>query len=427
MISFNKKNDKRTRNLYFIVISVLLISYDSYWFGTSGINLLELFRNLFVVTLPIVIYIKHPNTKLSKKNTIILFILLSIVSISSIFNGNSISAPLLIFSGIFIGLYLITVYSFYEFVKCYSNVVIVISVFSILVWIGCNFGIIPLHQTANIADSPVYTAYGCVFFSVLGDSILRNSSFFREPGVYMIILNFAIIFELFVIKSNRMWLKTFVLIISMITLLSTGGFICLGVTLIAYMIRSGQGILKLVVIAGILITLIVPNINEEYLDLIFFSKFNEMETSGSGFARMSSFFVPLEIFFDYPLIGCGYKQFEFEYVKKAFELYHRYVDPHGMSSNTVMNIFAIWGVIMGLFIVYGFYKLSSLITYKDSKIVLLLILLDLFMMFSNESMPYWPFLYIFIWYGVSYKNPREIKISNHEQKYPYYIARISSR
>lgn len=369
---------------------------------------------MFVVLFPLTIYITHPKTKISHKNIIFLTTFISTICISSIFNGNAISAPLLILSGVFIGLYLITKYTFLEVVKCFSNIILIISILSLAIWFGCNAKIISLHKMTNIAESQVFSAFGFIYYSVLGDTILRNSAIFREPGVYMIMINLSIIFELFIIKEKKRWINIGILTISMISLLSTGGIICLALIYIIYLIRSKKGIPTLIILALVLIIFIIPKIDEDYINLVFLDKFNEMETSGSGFARMSSFFIPLEIFLDYPIIGCGYKDFETEYIQHGLQLYNRYVDPHGLSSNTIMNIFAVWGFIIGGLILYGLYKLSKLITYGESKIISYLVLTAILIMFSNESMPYWPFLYIYIIYGISEKNPYKIIFAYNE-------------
>ena len=421
---FKSIRSNKTKQLYFLIGSMLIISYDTYWFGTSGIKIFEVLRNLFAVCLPIGIYVKYPHTKFTMLGSMLLFLLVSVISLSSLFNENSISAPLLIFSGIFVGFYLVTKYSFYSVAKCFANIIIVISFYSFIVWIGCATGHITMSETTNIADNSVFTAFGCVFFSSVGDVFLRNSAIFREPGVYMIVLNFAIMFELFVLKDKHMWTRVVILITAMISLFSTGGFICVALTLVTYSIRSPRGIMIIILLSALLSMIIIPTIDDEILELVFYNKFDEMETSGSGFARMSSFFIPLEIFLDYPLLGCGFKQFEVEYVKEAFILYGRYVDPHGMSSNTIMNIFAIWGAVFGVFVVYGFFKLSRLISYHKSILIALLLCTDLFMMFSNENMPYWPFMYIFLLYGITTKNPNSTSIKNYESEYSYLVPRV---
>ena len=410
--------------LYFLIGSMLIISYDTYWFGTSGIKLLELLRNLYVVGLPCYLYFRHPHIPVSKTNSFILFYLISIITLSSIVNGNTISAPLLIFSGVFVSFYLITRYSFYELAKCFSNIIIGISIYSLVIYLSAILKITPLRSVENVADTLVLTAYGCQFFPELGEIVMRNSSIFREPGVYMILINLAIIFQLFVVKGKRQWQNVFILIISLITSMSTGGFICFALILLIYFINTAKGIGTITLISVVIGALILPAVDEEYINLVFSSKFDEMGTSGSGFARLSSFFIPLNIFFKYPLLGCGFDQFKFEYVQVGQELYHRYVDPQGMSTNTIMNVFAVWGLFIGMFYLYGFYKFSKLISKGRNNISLILMLLCLFALFSNENMPYWSFIYIFMFYGISTSNLHQIPLELYGQERVNIVTRV---
>lgn len=428
----NQSSSKSTKKdniiqLYFLIGSMLIISYDTYWFGTSGVKLLELLRNLYVVGLPLYLYFTHPHILISRTNSFILFYLISIIALSSIFNGNTISAPLLIFSGVLVSFYVITRYSFYDLTKCFSNVIIGISIYSLVIYLSVILKVTPLRSVENMAGTLVLTAYGCQFFPELGERVIRNSSIFREPGVYMIMINLAIIFQLFVVKGKCRWQNIFILIVSLITSMSTGGFICFALIMLAYFFNTAKGIGTIAVISIIIVALILPAIDEEYINLVFSSKFNEMETSGSGFARLSSFFIPLNIFFKYPILGCGFDQFKFEYVQVGQELYHRYIDPQGMATNTIMNVFAIWGGGIGLFYLYGFYKFSKLIAKGRNNISLILIVLCLFALFSNESMPYWPYIYIYMFYGISASNFHQIPLESYGQERVNIVSRISSR
>ena len=47
---------KRYYQLCVIVALLLIVSYDSYWFGTSGIAIFERLRNVFILFLPIILF-----------------------------------------------------------------------------------------------------------------------------------------------------------------------------------------------------------------------------------------------------------------------------------------------------------------------------------------------------------------------------------
>ena len=97
-----------------IVALLLIVSYDSYWFGTSGIAIFERLRNVFILFLPIILFAINYKQKYLQKNIHLLLILQIIVFFSSIMNGNTLGAPLLIFSGMILGVFLEKKYSVVE-------------------------------------------------------------------------------------------------------------------------------------------------------------------------------------------------------------------------------------------------------------------------------------------------------------------------
>lgn len=106
---------KRYYQLCVIVALLLIVSYDSYWFGTSGIAIFERLRNVFILFLPIILFAINYKQKYLQKNIHLLLILQIIVFFSSIMNGNTLGAPLLIFSGMILGVFFEKKYSVVEF------------------------------------------------------------------------------------------------------------------------------------------------------------------------------------------------------------------------------------------------------------------------------------------------------------------------
>lgn len=392
---------KRYYQLCLIVASLLIVSYDSYWFGTSGIVLFERFRNVFVLFLPIMLLAVNYKQKYLKKNINLLLIVQTIVFCSSIMNGNSFGAPLLIFSGMMIGIYIVTKYSAIEFFSSYSDVVLVISLYSLAIWLCVTVHIIPSIPVSNIADAEMTASYGCVFFPISLGTVIRNSSIFREPGVFMIILNISLIFELFFLNNRYRNVRIGVLVITLLSTFSTGGIISGSMIIFTFLLYRKNNVRTWISIFFIVSILVFSFVTEEYVNEMF-GKFETIQESGSGFARYSSVLVPLNIFFHHPLLGCGFIQFPEEYERIGYEIFNRYIDSKGLATNTFMNVFAVFGGFLGIFMLLGLYKFCNLLSF-GSRIYTALFCLILFMMFSNESMPYFPFLYIFFCYGFNRK------------------------
>lgn len=391
---------KRSVYLYILLTALIIISYDTYWFGTSGIGPLVLFRNIFIVLLPIILLIVN-NVRIYKYPFYLLVYFIFVILLSSLVNQNSYGAPLIIISSLLLGLYLVSKYNLNEILSAFSNIILGISIYSVVIWFLCVIGIFNTISISNIADTPILSAYGCVFYEIPLTAFFRNSAIFREPGLFMVLVNLALLFDLFFNKFQNINLRILLYGLTILTMVSTGGIICYLLILLYHMLANNSGaklwILMIIIIWGVTYALDLT----EWIDSLF-AKFETIESEGSAFARMSSIFVPLDIFTQYPLFGCGYDQFPDEYVKSGYKLFHRYIDSKGLATNTLMNLFAIWGVFVGCGVVYGISKFIKLIT-KSSKRDYLFFCMIFLMLFSNESMPYWPFIYIFIIYGVAYK------------------------
>lgn len=393
---------KRYYQLCVIVALLLIVSYDSYWFGTSGIAIFERLRNVFILFLPIILFAINYKQKYLQKNIHLLLILQIIVFFSSIMNGNTLGAPLLIFSGMILGVFFEKKYSVVEFFSSFSDVVLAISLYSLIIWLCVNAHILPSTPISNIADAEMTTSYGCVFFPILLGTVIRNSSIFREPGVFMIILNIALIFELFFLNNKYRNLRVGILIATLLSTFSTGGIISGCMIVLTSLFNKRNSVYAWMAVFGIISILAFGFVTEDYMNEIF-GKFETIQESGSGFARYSSVLVPLNIFFQHPLLGCGFVQFPAEYERVGYELFNRYIDSKGLATNTFMNVFAIFGGFLGVFMLCGLYKFSKLLS-SGRRIYTLLFCLILFLMFSNESMPYFSFLYIFFYYGFNRKS-----------------------
>lgn len=347
--------------------------------------------------LPLVLLVVN-KPKISQKNGKILLFVILIVLFSSIINGNGVGAIALIISGMLLGLVFVNKYSATEFFSAFSDAILLIAAYSFLVWILVSLHFLPTSPISNMADVEMTTSCGCVFFPILANIAVRNSSFFREPGVYMILLNISLIFELFILTNKNRTIRVGLLIASLLSTISTAGIIICCIILLVFCYKQKISFITWIIIFIVISTaLSMEVLLGDYINEMF-GKFETMTEYGSGFARYSSVVVPLNIFLDNPLFGCGFTQFPIEYEKTGYELFHRYIDSKGLATNTFLNIYAIFGIFFGVFMTCGLYQFCKLIS-RGSKFYALLFCLIYFLMFSNESMPYFSFLYIFFYYG----------------------------
>lgn len=153
----------------------------------------------------------------------------------------------------------------------------------------------------NVVGAPVLHKFFSVLFMNEESMLLRNSSIFREPGVFMVYLGLSLIVELIYLPRVRKKYNVIHIIILLVALLSTfsTGGIVTGVLILLLVILSQRKINLSVFIFSILLAIGISFfMNDEYIFLSIFGKFDNIDSSGSGFTRLASFVLPLYIILD---------------------------------------------------------------------------------------------------------------------------------
>jgi hypothetical protein len=282
----------------------------------------------------------------------------------------------------------------------FSDVMIIICIHSLLVYLFAYLlEIIPTTSIMNIADREMGMAYGCVFY--VDYILIRASSIFREPGVFMIFINLAFMLDTFLNYRRIQYIRLIIYFLAILSSFSTGGIICFSLILIASFLNNKEW--KSAILLTFLATIgVLVIINSEDIFLMFFNKLSDT-SAGSASARLSSITIPLNVWTDNIknfFFGCGIRNFEAEYIRAGRELYHTTIDPQGLSTNTIFNAFAIFGCGFGLFIIGGFYFFTHRVLVAG-RLILFLLFLVFCLLFSNENMIYCTTLMVFIMYGLT--------------------------
>ena len=179
-------------------------------------------------------------------------------------------------------------------------------------------------------------------YSQLTEWAVRNCGIFREPGVYQIYLNIAL---LFYYNQNRNLLITpisIVLMLATITTLSSAGIVIMvTIVLMQYMQhtnRSLKSTILLVIFGFVASSIIMSN-----FDAIFYKIQSGVDESGSVFARYYSLIVPMRIWSDYPIFGCGAAEFN-------DLLYYYPINGERMHPGLITNCFTVNFATSGLFV-----------------------------------------------------------------------------
>lgn len=377
--------------LYIFVTALIVLSDDCFWFSTANIKSLTLIKFIFILTLPCFL-IKDNKLTIQEKNLLALVILTTISS--GIVNGFAFGGPLLLCFIFLASFLIVNKISFSTFGKIFSNIIIFLSLCSIIVWGLLIFHILSPNIIENSVGVNTRTLLLCQFYEgYVG--ILRNAAIFREPGIFMIFINLAFLFDIYnkqTIPIYRLIIYTF----AIFSTFSTAGYIILSLCFFLYFLKKGVSF-RIIIPLILLLTGVYLFISSDSLMASVFGKLERGQESASVLGRISSITVPLTILSENPIFGVGTEDFRGEYLSISQRLFGIRIDPQGMSTNTFINAGALFGLFFFAFILIGYYKLSQIIAHQT--ITRLLVILSLLFIFSNESMLYSFIFIILLAYG----------------------------
>lgn len=214
------------------------------------------------------------------------------------------------------GTFFIAYYVRERFVKIFVNVIFYISVFSLFFYLlSCIpairsffiYEITPYFESLNSRDAIVEGGGVNMLiynFQVSdlpeGTNFMRNCGPFWEPGMFAVYISIALFFNLFVypfrgVKGN------IILIISLITTFSTGGYLCGIFVLFIYILNNKKGASKLVgVICFMVVFFFVMKL--DFVGLKISEQLDSAEI-GSGRTRFGAFISQIALIKSSPLIG----------------------------------------------------------------------------------------------------------------------------
>ena len=387
--------------LYLLVFLMILISDDSFWFGTFGSSVLLAVKYVFVAFLPVVLYVKGFSRGTKKFVPQILFMFLLFCA-TAVFSGSSIiGGPLMLICTIVAAIFIAHNVSLRRFANCFSDIVLLIIVLSLALWGLVMFGVLSINTIENVAGHAVKTCGFCIFFGDSFGIILRNAAFFREPGCFMVFIVIAFLLEITTKEKISIW-RIAIYLLGMISTVSTAGIIIIAIEYMFYLNKQKASI-KTIFLPLILIIVCTYflMLSEEMLGNLF-AKLQSGTDSNSTLGRISSITIPYQIILHNPLFGVGAEGFKPEYIKYGQMIYNQYINPEGLSTNTIFNAGAVYGLWFFVLLIVNLYRLSKSLA-RNKFFGSWLILAILLMTFSNESMFYSISFYLLVFYGQMYK------------------------
>lgn len=391
LVEANKTNSKIDKISFIVFFIAIFISDDTFNFGTNDNYLYFIFKYLvyFLLTFYLIIKSNFKFFSILTKGSITFYFLVFSVLLTLLMNLDFSGGHIYQIWLLFLAILIVNHFTVSQFIYTYQLFIYFLSIISLLVFILSNislslFEIFPIQQNSNGAT--LYNLYLSVIFT--DSSFIRNTSIFREPGVFMIYLNFAVIFELFFKdKVNKRYLLIF--IISILTTFSTAAFIILGTIFIGYLFTHSKNINtfknKFLILFFLLLTLSIFLITDEFYKLVFEKIGKDNISDGSSLARGVSIVANLNIFLDNFLYGVGINDFPTKFQQYTLKLVGFSLDV-GNNTNTITTLFAIYGVLYGSFFLYMIIIFAKKAT--NTIFSRFLVLLSLLMLFSNEQLRY---------------------------------------
>jgi len=376
---------------YVILLIVIYISDDTFNFGTNENYMYLIIKYIiyFFLTLYLIVASNLKFLTIFSKSLVVFYLIVFFVFMTSFFNLDLSGGYVYQIWLFFLAILIVNFYSHKEFVMTYSKLIYFISLISLLIFVISSispsfFQIFPAQT--NSAGATFYNLGICIVS--FENLYVRNMSIFREPGVFMIYLNMAIIFELFFKeKVNRRYLLVF--IFAIFSTLSTAAFLILGSILIAYLFtkNKNKAVLKnkaLIMGLGIIAIAFIFS-SSTFYSMIFDKIGKNSIGEGSSLARGISVVANFNIFLENFIFGTGIKIYPLEFSKATLALIGISLDI-GNNTNTITTLFAVYGFFIGclfIFMLFSFAKKTS-----NSLIVRIIIFFVLIMFYSNEDLRY---------------------------------------
>jgi len=224
----------------FLVGIIIFVSDDTVLFGTNTSADYLLFKCIvyMIATLGLLLNL---NRKIIRSNgSYFLFSIVASILFTSLshldFRGGYFYQIWMVFLAFLIVQFL----DFDVFVNIFRKYVFVLSLLSVVVFIIANYYDWMLDYFSAGENSAGVNFVNLYISSVYKDvAEIRNASIFREPGVFMIYILIAVVFEFFI--SNKLNVKFLsVLFITLFTTFSTAGLIILASLLFGYIFKENE-------------------------------------------------------------------------------------------------------------------------------------------------------------------------------------------
>lgn len=348
---------------------------------------------------------------ISKKIVIVLGVCFWIVGFG-ILQDSGIGPTLKYFCILYSACYISLKWNFNEFVYIFVKCLFFLACIALAMWIVVvifpeSLGFFPTIVLRGAAgqENSKYLYHTIFLANMYTDTtytfIPRLYSIFWEPGVAEAYFNICLLFTVFKFKGKKKFLYSLVFSLAVLATLSTTGYLCFAVVGIIALLKKNtendkyENVIKILII--ILIIVIIFNLSTILKGELYESVFGKMQsgTEHQSFSsRINSVFGNLKVIISHPFFGVGLNKTNDAVKEFGYNI---------SQTNTVMDYFCTFGMLIGLFFVFCWYKFIRLYfsDISKNKFILFLVFLVFLIIMSGEDYIYSIIFTLFMMYGLN--------------------------
>ena len=402
-------NVKPTRWEYLVVFIFIYISGECNFFGANADHTATAIKDIVTLYLffPILLFsfIKRKNSvgESFTKPLLILTAFAFFEIMSALWNDNLMlgyfSRIMLISSGM---LYAFLV-PMKRFMRCFEDIIFLFSFVSIIIHfiyitVPGAFTIFPVFFNTNTDGGNFYNLFFTTIPTFKKPGLgLRLYSFFREPGVYQMYANLALLFH--ITSNQKLSLKKVVVyVLAILLTFSTAGYIVLAFVMLSFLLTRDDIKIKwkktaIFLFGAIAIAFIVIRTGFLTGEHSILAKITS-DTSNSAIARMASIQLNIRYFLSSPIFGVGITPLSERFLADGANNYFVTVMKN---PNTLLVQFAAHGLFFGLLWLAGYVRCFK--SLFDKKLPYLCALAGMILMLFGENLTENILMYILIGYG----------------------------
>ncbi len=384
------------------IFLILFISDDTVLFGPNANNIFVSFKYAFIIFAFFYFFVKATKQKIGVESLRWLSVMSALILLSAVFSHDFSFGYIYKIVLLCTGLFFTKVVDVHGFMTRYINVMFFISVYAVSFHILglINHSIIEIFPTVvNSANVHFYNLFISTWPNY--SDIIRLFGPFREPGVYQMFVNLALLF-CFVVEKELDIKKIFVFVVAIILTYSTTGYIVMAFILVFLVTlnkkktkfqRRQLYLIEGLVVIGILYLAI-------YTDLltsegIIFDKFENTQRS-TTVSRIGSIVCNVQIFLQDPIFGVGLNELEklfplFCFRTYGVESYH--------NTNILLVQFAAHGFLYGL--LWSSMILKFFVNFANSTTGKVCLILACLSFCCGENLSWSIIIYILLFYGIN--------------------------